>query len=174
MEENQPSYEDRLMGNTQRSNMDQVDVNFEDGDLIVSSDALGLHILLSEKIESQMQASWQYTMVVNLLGQDIGYKLLCNKIQSLWNPSSIPKVIDMEDGFILIKFDNDRDMYTALLGGPWVILGHYLTVQRWCPSFRASTGKVSRTMVWIRYLTCLLITTMVNFYGPLAILLAKL
>lgn len=35
--------------------------------------------------------------------------------------------------------------------GPWVILGHYLSVMRWRPNFWPSQQKISTTLVWVRF-----------------------
>ncbi|CAN0919041.1 hypothetical protein LINGRAHAP2_LOCUS31226 [Linum grandiflorum] len=36
-------------------------------------------------------------------------------------------------------------------GGPWIILGHYLVVFSWEPTFRVSDDLLSRMVVWIRF-----------------------
>ncbi|KAI9076621.1 hypothetical protein K1719_041386 [Acacia pycnantha] len=42
------------------------------------------------------------------------------------------------------------DYQNALLNGPWVIFGHYLTVQPWSPSFKPHEHVVNQIMGWIR------------------------
>ena len=38
-------------------------------------------------------------------------------------------VIDLENDYFLIKFKEESDVANVLANGPWVVLGHYLTVQ---------------------------------------------
>ncbi|KAI9086815.1 hypothetical protein K1719_031409 [Acacia pycnantha] len=42
------------------------------------------------------------------------------------------------------------DYQNALLSGPWMIYGHYLTVQPWPPSFRTLEHVINHVMRWIR------------------------
>lgn len=90
-------------------------------------------------------------MIVKLLGRNISYTVLSAKIKEIWKPSVEPKIIDMDNGYYLVKFDNLWDMERAMLGGPWVVLGYYLTVQYWYPSFQASIASASNVVAWIHF-----------------------
>ncbi|KAJ4837578.1 hypothetical protein Tsubulata_037874 [Turnera subulata] len=61
------------------------------------------------------------------------------------------KVVDLENEFYLIRIDCEEDYYHALADGPWVIMGHALFFQPWDSSFRASEGKVSQAVIWVRF-----------------------
>lgn len=37
-----------------------------------------------------------------------------------------------------------------LYDGPWTILGHYITIQRWKPEFRPLEESIKRIVAWIR------------------------
>lgn len=155
MDENLPSYRDCLTRGVQELDAQTpqaITIDFLEGNLCVSSGGQGPKIILSQRIEEKLHQSWRLTVIVKLLDRDIGYTTLCSKIQSLWNPSKSPKVIDMKKGFFLVQFDDDDDLQITLVGDPWVVLGHYLTVQRWYPSFRACTAKANSVMAWIRLL----------------------
>lgn len=60
------------------------------------------------------------------------------------------ELIDLRFEYFLVKFDRDSDIERALTGGPWVIMNHYLTVQRWVPGSRPSSAQVTTTMAWVR------------------------
>lgn len=50
----------------------------------------------------------------------------------------------------MVNFDRPNDRMKALLDGPWLIYGHYLTVQPWTPAF--STSDMSSSLVvWVRF-----------------------
>ena len=59
-------------------------------------------------------------------------------------------VIDLENNFFLIRFRSARDAVDALTKGPWIIMGHYLTVQPWSPSFDFTKTVLDQVTVWIR------------------------
>lgn len=76
-------------------------------------------------MRAQLIKPWQYTVVVKLLGRLIGYKVLCNRLESLWSIKKGFKVIDLENGFFLDRFRSEGDVDYALTQGPWTVLGHY-------------------------------------------------
>lgn len=44
------------------------------------------------------------------------------------------EIIDLESGFFLTRFYSKRDYLNVLNNGPWVILGHSLTLTKWRPA----------------------------------------
>ncbi|KAI9089167.1 hypothetical protein K1719_029446 [Acacia pycnantha] len=44
----------------------------------------------------------------------------------------------------------DLDYHNALLTGPWMIFGHYLTVQPWTPYFKPHEHVVNQVIGWVR------------------------
>ena len=57
----------------------------------------------------------------------------------------------MDNGFFLIKLQDEEEVERALTEGPWTILGHYLTVNRWSPSFKATNSTITTVSAWIRF-----------------------
>ncbi|KAI5672944.1 hypothetical protein M9H77_13308 [Catharanthus roseus] len=53
---------------------------------------------------------------------------------------------------VAMEMDLDPQDYMHVLeNGPWVIMGHYLTVFKWQPNFRPSMKKVTSTLAWVRF-----------------------
>ena len=71
------------------------------------------------------------SVVVKLLGRTIGYKALQNRIMALWKPSGEVRITDLDNGYFLVSLDNHEDRVIVLTKGPWIILGHYYTVELW-------------------------------------------
>lgn len=57
---------------------------------------------------------WQHTVVVKLLGQYIGYKALCNRLESLCRSTLGFSIIDLENDYFLVHFKLERDTEFAL------------------------------------------------------------
>lgn len=53
-----------------------------------------------------------------MLGCPISYRLLCDKIVSMWNPKDKYLVVDLDDESFLVKFSYERDYIRALLDDP--------------------------------------------------------
>ncbi|CAL1398876.1 unnamed protein product [Linum trigynum] len=101
---------------------------------------------VSDSLRNKLSAPWQRTLVVRLLGRSIGYSILCSRLKALWKPTSEMEIFALDDDCFLVKLGNDKDYFSALSDGPWVIFDHYLVVQQWTPSFRV-TDKLPNTMV---------------------------
>ncbi|XP_072065876.1 uncharacterized protein [Arachis hypogaea] len=60
------------------------------------------------------------------------------------------EVLDVSFGYFLVKFDHNEDREKVLLGGPWLILGHYIAIKPWSSDFRPCEDSFGDTMVWVR------------------------
>ncbi|KAH1114725.1 hypothetical protein J1N35_008103 [Gossypium stocksii] len=87
------------------------------------------------------------TIIMKLLGRSIGFNVLLKKITSLWCPRSPIQLMDLENGYYLIKFNNEDDYNKVVFGGPWVIFGQYLIVHLWSADFSTSQSKVDTQLV---------------------------
>ncbi|KAL7235893.1 hypothetical protein ACSBR1_019221 [Camellia fascicularis] len=67
-------------------------------------------------------------------------------------PTRRINAIDLGNNYFLFKFSSQEDCAYVYLGGPWVILDHYLTVQKWEPNFKALEAFETTTAVWVRFL----------------------
>lgn len=60
--------------------------------------------------------------------------------------------MDLENDFYLVHFQDKGDFDKVLLGGPWVVFGHYLSVRAWSADFSTSNSEVDKQLVWIQLL----------------------
>ena len=108
-------------------------------------------IEFSDHIQDLMAQSLKQSVIVRLLGRTIGYKVLSNKIEDLWKPSHGYRIIDLDNNYYMVKFDDMENYSNALLKGPWSIMGHYLTVHPWNPSFMTNDKDLSAIAAWVRF-----------------------
>ncbi|PNY04054.1 ribonuclease H, partial [Trifolium pratense] len=94
---------------------------------------------------------WKDALVVKLLGKNIGFNTLKDRLTRLWKLTSGFDMLDINNGFYMIKFDLESDKIKVVDGGPWMVFDHYLRVQSWSPEFVSPSAKIDRTMVWIRF-----------------------
>ncbi|KAJ4844253.1 hypothetical protein Tsubulata_031437 [Turnera subulata] len=76
--------------------------------------------------------------------------MLCNRLQRLWGLRGSFNVMDLDHYYFLVRLSNSSEYLSALTGGPWVILDHYLTVEPWKPNFEPTSHKVTSVVAWIR------------------------
>ncbi|XP_050207401.1 uncharacterized protein LOC126656823 [Mercurialis annua] len=107
-------------------------------------------INFSRRVQEELSKPWRRTVVVKLLGRPIGFRNFCNRLENMWNFTQGFDVIDVENDFFLVKLKSDCDVEAVLTWGPWVMLGHYLSVQSWKEDFNCSMGCVQSIQAWIR------------------------
>ncbi|KAI9099099.1 hypothetical protein K1719_024866 [Acacia pycnantha] len=101
----------------------------------------------SGKLKKHLYRAWKQAVIVKLLGRSIGYKLLLAILQKLWAKKGIINLINVGNGFFVVKFSNKDDCSNALTRGPWMIFDHYLTVRPWEPQFQLKTATINKA-VW--------------------------
>ncbi|KAH9660249.1 DUF4283 domain-containing protein [Citrus sinensis] len=148
------SFKDALMPCTQQRNFDDTEMDeewdSEPGDVSVGDDGAMPTIKFSQQIHEKLVKPWQNSVVVKLLGRNIGYKVLCNRLEVMWHMIPDFSIIDLENNYFLIRLNSPEDAVYALTKGPWVIFGHYLTVQPWTPQFDSIITEIASVIVWIR------------------------
>ncbi|KAE8667911.1 hypothetical protein F3Y22_tig00112354pilonHSYRG00105 [Hibiscus syriacus] len=83
-------------------------------------------------------------------GKSIGFRALDERIRKMWMPKVEYKLIDVGEGYFLIKFSSLDDLKFAS-EGLWIIYGHYLTVRKWFADFHPFSTTIDSTAVWVRF-----------------------
>ncbi|KAG8473178.1 hypothetical protein CXB51_035109 [Gossypium anomalum] len=107
-------------------------------------------IEFSDCVKEILYKEIEMTIVLKLLGRNIIYNVLFNRITSLWRPIQPFQLMDIKNGYFLAKFQNREDYDKVLTQGPWIIFGQYLTVQPWTKEFSPLQPYPSVVLAWIR------------------------
>lgn len=108
-------------------------------------------VFLNKKVFEELCTPWKDALVVKLLGKKIGYNLMKEKLKKVWKPAGVFDIMDIDNGFYMVKLDMEADREMVISNGPWMMFDHYLAVMRWSPEFVSPNAKVDRTTVWIRF-----------------------
>ena len=148
------SFKDKLVGcQPMKQSKDRVNLlkeNLARMELL-EGDRLYPKFTFEREILDQISKPWKDALVVKLLGRNVGYFTMKDRLQKLWKPSGGFDIIDLDYGFFLVKFDEEVDRSKVVEGGPWMLFDHYLAVRTWSRDFVASSAKVDKTLVWIRF-----------------------
>lgn len=87
-----------------------------------------LQITLNEELFNSLCEPWRDALVIKLLGKFVGYKVLRERLQRLWKPSGGFDILDVDNGYYMVKFDLQADKDMVMSGGPWMLFDHYLCV----------------------------------------------
>ncbi|PPS17624.1 hypothetical protein GOBAR_AA02950 [Gossypium barbadense] len=118
---------DMLLGEASRSEPDRNgssegrDNNFDFLEGNVSTDMVdGMpSIAFSERIKNILFKEMDLTIVLKLLGRNIGYNALHNRILSLWKPVKSFHLMDTVNGYFLVKF---QDIAISQVVLAWILL----------------------------------------------------
>jgi len=69
------------------------------------------------------------------------------RLKGVWKLNGGFKLMNVDNGFFMVKFDLADDRAKVINGGPWMLFEHYLTVRNWSPEFISSTTKINGAMV---------------------------
>ncbi|XP_057432639.1 uncharacterized protein LOC130725428 [Lotus japonicus] len=72
------------------------------------------------------------------------------KLAGVWRLDGDFELLDVGNGFFMVKFDIKEDRDKVIGGGPWRIFDHYIAVSMWNHAFVSPAAKVDRTLAWIR------------------------
>lgn len=61
------------------------------------------------------------------------------------------ELVALDNDFFLVKFFSVDDYEYAKLGGPWMVMDHYLMVKDWVPNFDPATDETRKLIVWVRF-----------------------
>lgn len=147
-------FKDRLIGNAflvaNAANELPSVLAVKEGDIEVDLAGSIPSITFSQRLKNLMANCMKYAVFVKLLGRFIRQDVLYTKICSLWKPSGGIKLTELEGGCYMVKLDNEGDYQNAMLGGPWVVLGHYLIVHPWDPCISPTNLEIKRVYGWVR------------------------
>ncbi|KAL4304140.1 hypothetical protein GQ457_10G010950 [Hibiscus cannabinus] len=121
-----------------------------DEDCVVDRSGRFPKIKFADHVHDQIDLCMSQAIIVRLLGRNIGYQVLLNRLHALWHPRGEFQLIDLDSNYFLVRFEDPRDYELALTEGPWTLFGCYLTVQPWSRSFSTSEKHPSHVVVWVR------------------------
>ncbi|KAI9106540.1 hypothetical protein K1719_022068 [Acacia pycnantha] len=100
----------------------------------------------SEKTKKRLFRAWRKVVIIKLLDKTIGYKALLSRLQPWWAKKGVINLINIGNGYFVVKFTNREDFLNALTGGSWMIYDHYLTMRPWVPNFIPTKAKVDKSL----------------------------
>jgi len=85
-------------------------------------------VYLERTIFQELCTPWKDVFVVKLLGKNLGYNTMKERLHEVWKPQGGIEIMDNNNGFYMVKFDQAADKEKIIIGGPWMIFYHCLAV----------------------------------------------
>ncbi|XP_057443803.1 uncharacterized protein LOC130735952 [Lotus japonicus] len=147
-----PTFKEQVMGPKPLLILDDVDL-LKKGIMqmdLVEGNRLFPSFDMEDQAYTTICSPWVDCLVIKLLGKKIGYRILCERLRSLWMLTGSFEVIEVHNGYFFVKFDIPEDKVKVLIGAPWMIFDHYFSVKPWTSDFVATDSKINTTAVWVR------------------------
>ncbi|XP_040375439.1 uncharacterized protein LOC112202328 isoform X2 [Rosa chinensis] len=152
-----PSYASLLKNPVDRFHQTMVeDFEMTDEDYSYSAGKHGLNVSFSQKVHNKLDYDCRSAVIVKLMGKPNSTNALDFMLRGLrrkWQLKGGWHLIDLPNDYFIVKFNLDEDMNQVLYGGPWILVGQTLVVQKWRPEFDPAEEKISRMALWIDQVT---------------------
>lgn len=153
------SFRDKLMNKVNLTKNVGIEVNClaadyedlnDDEDVVVSKKERGPSIQFSKRAMNRLCQPWQNALIIKLLGRAHTYNYLQARLQQKWQLKGNWKLVDLVNDYFVVKFELEEDLNFVLTGGPWIIAGQYLILQKWRPGFNPVSAQITNMAAWIR------------------------
>lgn len=64
---------------------------------------------IKDSVFQELCAPWQDALVVKLLGKNIGFQTMRDRLTRIWKPQAGFELMDIGSGFYMVKFDMEGD-----------------------------------------------------------------
>ncbi|KAL8151699.1 hypothetical protein V2J09_021507 [Rumex salicifolius] len=89
---------------------------------------------------------WKNSVVFKLLRRTLGFQILERKLREMWKPSGSFIIVDLPDGYSIVRFDQEQDFFSALTGGPWTVFCQCLMVKNWVFDFKPVRDSIKKSV----------------------------
>ncbi|KAG5561199.1 hypothetical protein RHGRI_004279 [Rhododendron griersonianum] len=83
-----------------------------------------IKITFSKERLKRSRAHWKGCLIIKLLGKNIGFKSLMDRVHHLWNLEGAMVPVDVGLGFYIICFETKSNYHRVNTGDPWIIQDH--------------------------------------------------
>nr|XP_025637779.1 uncharacterized protein LOC112733123 [Arachis hypogaea] len=104
----------------------------------------------TEEAKLCLAEPYREALVIKVLDKNYSYTALSHKLRMVWRIKGGFDLLDVGFGYFMVKFDACEDREKVMLGGPWLIEGHYVAVKPWDIDFRPCEQSFGSTLVWVR------------------------
>jgi hypothetical protein len=117
-----------------------VRIELEDGNRLLPK------VYLEPQTFQEICTPWKDALVVKLLGKNLGYNIMKDRLHKVWKLQRGFEIMDNDNGFYMVKFDQVVNKEKVISGDPWLIFDHCLAVSHWSPEFASPNAKIERTV----------------------------
>ncbi|XP_019173794.1 PREDICTED: uncharacterized protein LOC109169367 [Ipomoea nil] len=108
-------------------------------------------IKVTKEEKKRLRRPWRRSLILRVLGRTVGYSFLLQRLQRMCKTQASFDLIALTNDCYIAKFETLADYEAVKLGGPWMVLDHYLITQVWRPNFDPRSSRTDKILAWIRF-----------------------
>jgi hydrogenase maturation factor len=94
-------------------------IEFENGNRFLPK------VFIEDGLFNDLCLPWQDSLVIKLLGKEIGFYQLNTRLRNLWKLTGGFELMDVVNGFFMVNFDLEEDKEKVINEGPRMVFDHY-------------------------------------------------
>ncbi|KAJ1403595.1 hypothetical protein SESBI_27160 [Sesbania bispinosa] len=106
-------------------------------------------VRLSQEERESIHIPWQRSILIKLIGKRMSLKYFHARLMKLQRPSAPMKVIDLDNEYFIVYFQDLSDLQHVFEGGLWVLADHYMVIQRRQLEFFPLEDDLRSVAVWV-------------------------
>ena len=112
----------------------------------------GKPIMKLDKDEaSRLSEIWINSIIVYVVGQNPTLTALMSNVKAHWSLASEPKNFKHEEGYFVVKLNNEEGKDHILFSGPHMFYGKPIIVKPWSPSLNFHSEILKVIPIWVKF-----------------------
>jgi hypothetical protein len=111
----------------------------------------GFDIVLPRQSVQKVNDKLSSTLFGYFIGTRVAYPVVEFFVKEQWKPFGLQKIMMNSNGFFFFKFSNDKGMFDALAGGPWLIKNKPIVLNIWSPLAEMVKQDLKTIPTWVKF-----------------------
>ncbi|GJZ47806.1 MAK10-like protein [Tanacetum coccineum] len=113
--------------------------------------------VLPKAAKESVMSRYANTLVGYFVGKSLAFQIVQNYVNNTWAKFGLSKLMKMDNGMFLFKFDIKSGMDQVIERGPWLIRNTPLILTKWKPNVSLKPGVVTKVPVWVKLYNVLVV-----------------
>ncbi|GJU80045.1 putative reverse transcriptase domain, ribonuclease H-like domain, aspartic peptidase domain protein [Tanacetum coccineum] len=118
---------------------------------LVSEEQVSNHdTVLPKAAKESVMSRYANTLIGYFVGKSLAFQIVQNYVNNTWAKFGLSKLMKMDNGVFLFKFEMKSDMDQVIEQGSWLIRNTPLILSKWAPNVSLKPGEVTKVPIWVK------------------------
>ncbi|GJS57523.1 histone deacetylase 14 [Tanacetum coccineum] len=106
--------------------------------------------VLPKAAKESVMSRYANTLIGYFVGKSLAFQIVQNYVNNTWAKFGLSKLMKMDNGVFLFKFEMKSDMDQVIEQGSWLIRNTPLILSKWAPNVSLKPGEVTKVPIWVK------------------------